>query len=126
MIARATHELSREELEALVRRHEAITAQFRAQLVRKAASNVGDSIPDESNSKVEFAPTPASALLSRRVSMEEVEDEGDLITFSPMPQAGPSRNKGKGPDPGNWGDISSLQNFSEDEMRAQREMRISC
>ncbi|KAJ6521849.1 hypothetical protein B0H19DRAFT_1203452, partial [Mycena capillaripes] len=35
---------------------------------------------------------------------------------------GPSRNKGKGPDPGNWGNISSLDNFSEEELKQQREM----
>jgi hypothetical protein len=57
---------------------------------------------------------------SRWATVEEVEDEDDLISFSP--KAGPSHNKGKGPDLGNWGDVSSLSHFDEDELRAQREI----
>jgi hypothetical protein len=72
-------------------------------------------VPEGLNNK----PKPLTST-SRRATVEEVEDEDDLISFSP--KAGPSRNKGKGLDPGNWGDVSSLHDFDEQELRAQREM----
>ncbi|KAJ7850582.1 hypothetical protein B0H13DRAFT_1905601 [Mycena leptocephala] len=66
---------------------------------------------------------------SSRAIIEEVGE--DLIDLSSQdsvtssvaslsPVAGPS-HKGKGVDPGNWGDVSGLDNFSEADLRAQRE-----
>jgi hypothetical protein len=70
-------------------------------------------------------PSPSSVSNTRacRVTVEEVEDEDDLISFSP--KAGPSRDKGKGADPKNWGDVSSLIDFTEDELRAQHEALLN-
>ncbi|KAJ6551483.1 hypothetical protein B0H19DRAFT_1296911 [Mycena capillaripes] len=125
--AQATHEMTRDDLEALVRRHEAITAQYHAQLARKAESETGQKSVKVDNSgnipnvrKSIFDSELAPAFKARSATVEEVEDEGDLISFSPMP--GSSQNKGKGPDPRNWGNISSLHNFSEEELKQQREM----
>ncbi|KAJ7254943.1 hypothetical protein B0H12DRAFT_1071064 [Mycena haematopus] len=140
-LAKATQEMSIEDLDALIRRHEAISAQFRAALsAREKASGIdskkdvksekeGDA-PDAKDSNLGAAENPHSspALKSRRATVEEVEDEGDLINFNyvgssvSQPVAGPSRDKGKGPDPGNWGDVSVLQNFSAADLEAQREM----
>jgi hypothetical protein len=73
-------------------------------------------VPEGLNDK----PKPFTST-SHRAMVEEVEDEEDLIGFSL--KASPSCNKGKGPDPGNWGDVSSLHDFDEDELRAQKEMQ---
>ncbi|KAJ7763249.1 hypothetical protein B0H14DRAFT_2633781 [Mycena olivaceomarginata] len=45
------------------------------------------------------------------------------VSLSPsLPVAdGPSHNKGKGPDPCNWGPVGSLVDFSEQELEAQRD-----
>ncbi|KAJ7832609.1 hypothetical protein B0H13DRAFT_1914926 [Mycena leptocephala] len=40
---------------------------------------------------------------------------------SPEVESGPSKNKGKGFDPRNWGAIDFSENFSETELHAQRE-----
>jgi hypothetical protein len=122
--------MSAEDALNLARRCEAYTAQLRAgaggknaPLATEGRNNVrpdvqehrGETpVPEGLNDK----PKPITST-SRRATVEEVEDEDDLISFSP--KIGPSRNKGKGPDPGNWGDVSSLHDFDEQELRAQRE-----
>ncbi|KAJ6573643.1 hypothetical protein B0H10DRAFT_2236997 [Mycena sp. CBHHK59/15] len=115
--AQATDEMSSEELQDLIRRHERIAEDFRLRLERKAtpeksqlytvdssvnAPTFGEA-PSfaESGSNGEPAPVvqvnPVVAAKSLRATMEEVEDEGDLISFNAV--AGPSKSKGKGPDP---------------------------
>jgi hypothetical protein len=119
--------MSHEELQASVRCHEAIAAQFRARPARKAVDSYqeemsfGEITSEHSGPFYEFAPTPVPAPKSRRATAEEVEDEGDLISFNVV--AGPS--KGKGQDPRNWGDVPSLQDFTEEDLRAQREMLLN-
>lgn len=140
-VAHATDELSPEDLEALVRRHDAIANGFRAQIMRRATpvkskeevkSDVTTDVPNARSSASQSAesapgpaPAPARASESRRATVETVEDEDDLISFSYNSAPGPSRNKGKGPDPGNWGNISSLEGFSERELSAQREALLN-
>jgi hypothetical protein len=142
-VARATHEMSSEQLDALVRHHEAITAQYRVALqarkvvpeaTQKGQStdiegnvpSVGILIPDLTGSKFKPKTVSTVAPKSYRATVEEVDDEDDLIilssTTTASPVAGPSRSKGKGPDAGNWGDVSGLQNFFEADIRAQREL----
>ncbi|KAJ7734202.1 hypothetical protein B0H14DRAFT_2639456 [Mycena olivaceomarginata] len=130
-IAQATNELSAEDAINLAHRYEAYAAQLRAgaggktaPLAAEGGNNVQPDVqehrgktlvPEGSNDE----PKPLTST-SCRATVEEVEDDDDLISFSP--KAGPSRNKGKGLDPGNWGDVSSLHDFDEQELRAQREM----
>ncbi|KAJ7734731.1 hypothetical protein DFH07DRAFT_780184 [Mycena maculata] len=132
-----THEMSRGELAVLVRRQEAYLAQLCAEMVRKAGyvavNNTSDvegneptsqdSHPENTDSEDEPATSPIPAPKSRKVTIEEVDDEDDLIVLSP--RAGPSHAKGKGADPGNWGDISSFQDYTEGELKAQQEMLLN-
>ncbi|KAJ7756503.1 hypothetical protein DFH07DRAFT_959144 [Mycena maculata] len=92
---------------------------------REASENAQDGtevnvIMDAPSAKVQdlvpsSSPVPMSS--RRRATVEEVEDEEDLISFTVIP----STAKGKGPDPGNWGGISAFQNFSKREMNVQRD-----
>ncbi|KAJ7150427.1 hypothetical protein C8R43DRAFT_1191635 [Mycena crocata] len=135
--AKASNELSAHDLEALARRYDAMAAQFRVQLAQKAvpkvsqektnsnglgnAPNVGAHTPDISiGSIAEPEPVPAVVSKSHRATVEEIDDEDDLIQLNRAP--GPSRDKGKGADPRNWGNVSSFLNFSDAEMKAQLEM----
>ncbi|KAK6978279.1 hypothetical protein R3P38DRAFT_3469860 [Favolaschia claudopus] len=140
-VAQATHEMSPEELSTLAHRYEAYAAQLRAEMaraeqIRKVSENERappankpvvkpDPVAKEQireHSECPTTPEPAAPPQMRRahrVTVEEVDEEDDPLSIRPA--AGPSRDKGKGPDPRNWGDIHSLRSFSEDEMRAQRE-----
>ncbi|KAK6997281.1 hypothetical protein R3P38DRAFT_3370354 [Favolaschia claudopus] len=109
-VAQATADMSNDELISLARRHEAFAAQLRAKVEHMDLKAPTDEVIEKRD------PT-------HRATVEEVEDEDDLISFKPS--AGPSRNKGKGADPGNWGDISSLANFSERELEAQRDALLT-
>ncbi|KAJ7785167.1 hypothetical protein DFH07DRAFT_763773 [Mycena maculata] len=73
-----------------------------------------EEVVDEEN-LISFSP----AQQSRRATVEEVEDEENLISFSPAP--GSPFDKGKRPDPGNWGLIIDLAKFSERDLEAQHE-----
>ncbi|KAJ7832423.1 hypothetical protein B0H14DRAFT_2592087 [Mycena olivaceomarginata] len=130
-IARATNELSAEDAMNLARRYEAYAAQLRAGAGQGTASSTPEdcsSVRSDAQEHRGKTPVPEGlnekpktySSTSRRATVEEVEDEDDLISFSP--KAGPSRSKGKGMDPGNWGDVSSLHDFDEDKLRAQKEM----
>ncbi|KAJ7763153.1 hypothetical protein DFH07DRAFT_770883 [Mycena maculata] len=122
----ATNELSPEELDTLICRQQNIVEQYlvlKAQ--REASENAQDEtevniIMDAPSAKVQdlvpsSSPVPVSS--RRWATVEEVEDEEDLISFNVIP----STAKGKGLDPGNWGSISAFQNFSEREMNVQRD-----
>ncbi|KAJ7504685.1 hypothetical protein B0H11DRAFT_1905294 [Mycena galericulata] len=81
--AKATHEMSIEDLDALVRRHEAITAQFRA--MRSAREQALGT--DQENVKLDSEGNASGAKNTLRrncveLLWEEVEDEGDLINFN--------------------------------------------
>jgi hypothetical protein len=67
--------------------------------------------------KVEFQPVDRSG------NKDDGSASDVLITVSPaIPSGeGPSREKGKRPDPRNWGDISLLENFSLNDLQAQRD-----
>ncbi|KAJ7432702.1 hypothetical protein B0H11DRAFT_2378899 [Mycena galericulata] len=138
-VVQATRELSHEDREALARRYEAFAAQLRAvsghsivpeSPVASNQSDVEDSISFEgikgnahedsgSEDEPETHATPVVKHETRRATVEEVEDEGDFVSSPPV--VGPSRNKGKGADPRNWGAITSLDEFSEAELEAQRD-----
>ncbi|KAK6987968.1 hypothetical protein R3P38DRAFT_3445810 [Favolaschia claudopus] len=137
-VAQATADMSNDELISLARRHEAFAAQLRAKVEHMESAPPSDAGSDhhgKPTSKDGAASVPAHSLKAptdeaiekrdptHRATVEEVEDEDDLISFKPS--AGPSRNKGKGADPGNWGDISSLANFSERELEAQRDALLT-
>ncbi|KAJ7742178.1 hypothetical protein DFH07DRAFT_964698 [Mycena maculata] len=120
----ATNESSPEELDTLIRRQQNIVEQYltlKAQ--REASENAQDEtevnvIMDAPSAKVQdLVPSSSPVPVSSRcwATAEEVADEEDLISFNVIP----SNSKGKGPDPGNWGGISVLQNFSEREMNIQ-------
>ncbi|KAJ7745442.1 hypothetical protein DFH07DRAFT_963334 [Mycena maculata] len=119
----ATNELSPEELDTLIRRQQNIVEQYLALKAQREASEDKPEVnvfTDAPSSKVQelvpsSSPVPVSS--RRRATVEELEDEEDLISFNVIP----STSKGKGPDPGNWGGISVFQNFSEREMNVQRD-----
>ncbi|KAK6985193.1 hypothetical protein R3P38DRAFT_2805918 [Favolaschia claudopus] len=48
----------------------------------------------------------------QRVTVEEVEDEDDPVSYKPS--SGPSKDKRKNVDPRNWRNIHALQNFTDD------------
>ncbi|KAJ7120110.1 hypothetical protein C8R44DRAFT_877578 [Mycena epipterygia] len=140
----AANEMTEENLQVLVRRYESMANSYRAKLQRKVVSksyqqvesvsdnNAPDSQADTPRSngstlRAEVLPIPPvnAAPKFRKATIEEVEDEGDLLSFSPAAQAGPSRDKGKGPDPGNWGDVGALQGFTERDLRAQQEALLN-
>src|SRR6201996_4306987 len=93
------------------------------------------------NSKTseDMGPGPNDSSKRTEPELEHVDDEIDdggnaqppmsdnkvsaLVDVSPAIPAGegPSRNKGKGPDPRNWGAVDSLIDFSENDLDAQRE-----
>ncbi|KAJ7334219.1 hypothetical protein DFH08DRAFT_814245 [Mycena albidolilacea] len=58
-----------------------------------------------------------------RTSLQGQDTTPAFVSLSPpIPEVeGPSRNKGKGPDPCNWGAVDSLVDFSDHELEAQRE-----
>ncbi|KAK6977982.1 hypothetical protein R3P38DRAFT_3376954 [Favolaschia claudopus] len=133
-VAQATADMSNDELISLARRHEAFAAQLRAKVEHMESAPPSDAGSDHHGkpaSKDGAASVPAHSLEAptdepvqkrnpgHRVTVEEVEDEDDLISFKPS--AGPSRNKGKAADPGNWGGINSLANFSERDLEMQRD-----
>jgi hypothetical protein len=127
-LACTTHKLSQRELQDLMHRHEAIADQYCIKMVQKPAvehgeyiPNLKDAIHENGASIIELPPIlqpkPVVARKSQPVTVEEVDDEQDLISFNAIPGS----SKGKGPDPRNWGGISTLQDFSQEEMDAQRE-----
>ncbi|KAJ7091583.1 hypothetical protein C8R44DRAFT_891416 [Mycena epipterygia] len=140
----AANEMTEENLQVLVRRYESMANFYHAKLQRKVVSksyqqvesvsdnNAPDSQADTPRSngsilRADVLPTPPvnAAPKFRKATIEEVEDEGDLLSFSPAAQAGPSHDKGKGPDPGNWGDVGALQGFTERDLRAQQEALLN-
>ncbi|KAJ7711542.1 hypothetical protein B0H16DRAFT_1900564 [Mycena metata] len=129
-IARATREMSHEDREALARRHEAYAAQLRGVSAQATSSDSKESewsnveksslkIDHQDSNGSSAEPRNTASTVPRRATVEEVTDEEDP-EFSP-PHAGPSRDKGKGTDPRNWGDVESLVDFSENDLEAQRE-----
>ncbi|KAJ7912011.1 hypothetical protein B0H13DRAFT_2327748 [Mycena leptocephala] len=99
----STVDMSHDELVSLARRYESMARNAMAEANRKLSvpfdTELGlNGAAAESNSR-EFPP------LSPAIPADE----------------GPSRNKGKGPDPRNWGAIGSLIDFSEEELEAQHE-----
>ncbi|KAJ6595366.1 hypothetical protein B0H10DRAFT_1960514 [Mycena sp. CBHHK59/15] len=103
-VARATNEMSSEELDALVRRHEAILVQYRAALMARTpaskATTKGQSTRDEGNSpSIEsLAPEVTSSVTesknnscrepgSHRVTMEEIEDEDEFPYLNQAPKS---------------------------------------
>ncbi|KAJ7192771.1 hypothetical protein C8J57DRAFT_1265102 [Mycena rebaudengoi] len=124
--ARATNEMSNEDLATLARRHEAYATQLREQMARNTVPKYNSDVkgnyrgftPEDVGSEVESEQPPSPL---QRATIEEVDSKEDLISFQ-NPVAGTTRDKGKGVDPGNWGDVSALQNFSESDLKAQQEM----
>ncbi|KAJ7108631.1 hypothetical protein C8R44DRAFT_884681 [Mycena epipterygia] len=140
----AANELTEEHLQALVRRYDLMANSFHVKLQRKVSVKPYQQVETASKSdahgpqaytpgsnssttKAVAGPIISSSLASksRKATVEEVEDEGDLLSFSPVVQAGPSRDKGKGPEPGNWGNVDALQNFTEGDLCAQREALLN-
>ncbi|KAJ7883577.1 hypothetical protein B0H13DRAFT_2344086 [Mycena leptocephala] len=101
-ISKATHDMSREELVALASRYESMAHDAMAEANRKLC--------------VPLNAEPDSGL----------QDETYTCEFPPLSPAnpageGPSRNKGKGPDPRNWGAAGFSVDFSEQDIEAQRD-----
>ncbi|KAJ7131296.1 hypothetical protein C8R44DRAFT_731533 [Mycena epipterygia] len=93
-IARATNDMSSEHLDALVRRHEAISAQYRAALLArtpvsnatlqsKVTQNEGN-LPSVDKARRAFNPVRESTAY-HPVTMEEVEDEDDYPYLNQAP-----------------------------------------
>ncbi|KAK6991998.1 hypothetical protein R3P38DRAFT_3437855 [Favolaschia claudopus] len=137
-LAQAANNMSKDELLLLANRYAALASQLRGQAEQDQEIKmvVKDDVPrvlaggqahPHSDKRSEMpAPTEvrqdiAPPTVSRHcVTVEEIEDED-----APIIRPGPSRDKGKGPDVRNWGDISSLQNFSEEDLRKQRDALAS-
>ncbi|KAJ7312718.1 hypothetical protein DFH08DRAFT_1043938 [Mycena albidolilacea] len=138
-IPRATADLSDEEFISLVRRHEAYTAELRAKMEHQGASDRKRAIEGaqggedtDSSHLAEHVKTGgtqhtpakytghAPALPSHRTTVEEVEGEDYFESSTSAVQLGNRsfRNKGKGDDPGNWGDVSFLEKLAENNLKA--------
>ncbi|KAJ7879453.1 hypothetical protein B0H13DRAFT_2346041 [Mycena leptocephala] len=114
----AERSMSSVELEQLARRYQRMAEEARA------VENSYHSIKDQENSpeirepddwRVQFRP------ISRSGNRADSSASDMLITVSPAIPSGEGSSKGKGPDPCNWGDVSLLENFTSQDLEAQRE-----
>ncbi|KAJ7075027.1 hypothetical protein B0H15DRAFT_806475 [Mycena belliarum] len=100
-VSKAVQDMSREELVSLARRYESMARDAMAEANRKLSA------PSDAE--------PYSGL-------EDDTHRHEFISSSAIPSGeGPSRNKGKGPDPRNWGDAGFSADFSEQDIAAQHE-----
>ncbi|KAJ7610723.1 hypothetical protein DFH06DRAFT_1374170 [Mycena polygramma] len=97
-VSKATQDLSRDELVSLARRYESMARDAIAEANRKLSA------------PFDAEPNSGSADPSLREFSSAVPVDG-----------GPSRNKGKGPDPRNWGAAGFSVDFSDNDLEAQRE-----
>ncbi|KAJ7656134.1 hypothetical protein DFH06DRAFT_1298411 [Mycena polygramma] len=95
-VSKATQDMSRDELVSLARRYESLARDAMAEANRKL------SVPFETE------PSSGAADLREFSSAVPVDE-------------GPSRNKGKGPDPRNWGAAGFSVDFSDHDLEAQHE-----
>ncbi|KAJ7624230.1 hypothetical protein DFH06DRAFT_1445863 [Mycena polygramma] len=95
-VSKATQDMSRDELVSLARRYESLARDAMAEANRKL------SVPFETE------PNSGAADLREFSSAVPVDE-------------GPSRNKGKGPDPRNWGAAGFSVDFSDHNLEAQHE-----
>ncbi|KAJ6457832.1 hypothetical protein C8R47DRAFT_1203327 [Mycena vitilis] len=100
-VSQAAEDMSREELVSLARRYESMARDVMAKANQKLSVPL-DTEPDSGS-----------------------EDEPPTHELSPLSTAipageGPSRNKGKGPDPRNWGAAGFSVDFSDKDLEAQR------
>ncbi|KAJ7642383.1 hypothetical protein DFH06DRAFT_1137394 [Mycena polygramma] len=98
-VSKATQDLSRDELVSLARRYESMARDTMAEANRKLSA------PYDAEPNSGSADEPSMREFSSAVPVD----------------AGPSRNKGKGPDPRNWGAAGLSVDFSERDFEAQRE-----
>ncbi|KAK6987780.1 hypothetical protein R3P38DRAFT_2805259 [Favolaschia claudopus] len=120
--AASANNMSKDELLLLANRYAALASQLRGQAeqdqeIKMTKAHLHSDKRSEMAAPTEVRQDIAPPTESRhRVTVEEIEDEN-----APIIHPGPSRDKGKGPDVRNWGEISSLQNFSEEDLRKQRD-----
>ncbi|KAF7371768.1 CCHC-type domain-containing protein [Mycena venus] len=119
-VERAEQNLSSVELDQLARRYQRMAETARAaETGYRVLKDQGNSpvIPGPNDRRVEFHPVDQSD------NGADGSASDMLITVSPaIPSGeGPSREKGKGFDPRNWGDVSLLENFSLDDLKAQHD-----
>ncbi|KAJ7829602.1 hypothetical protein B0H14DRAFT_3465564 [Mycena olivaceomarginata] len=129
-VVRATNEMSREDYEALARRYQAMANDARSaaeisdtrveQASHSAVLGDSGSLGDTLGNQGNIIPGSNVAIATEKKDGSSVEL---LVPISPIssPVAGPSRAKGKGADPGNWGNTSFLGNFSEKDFQEQRD-----
>ncbi|KAJ7892339.1 hypothetical protein B0H14DRAFT_3428095 [Mycena olivaceomarginata] len=107
----ATREMSEEQLIAVARRYESLALEARA-----AARQPEQKIPHESLIDLDGHPEIV-------VSATAPVPHMDTVPLSPAVPSGEgtSRSKGKGSDPRNWGGLDFSDEFSESELKAQKE-----
>ncbi|KAJ7635934.1 hypothetical protein B0H17DRAFT_1217176 [Mycena rosella] len=132
-IARATREMSSEELVDIAERYEALAAAARVDLAckklvqaDKSGETTGETIGNEPITNpiisVETNTTSRGDVYTREEDGRSYDHQVKSPTGNgALAGAGPSQSKGKGPDPRNWGNISSWAEWSDDEMEAQKE-----
>lgn len=118
----ATLEMSREELVTLARRYEAMAREAMAEANRRF------SVEGHTEPGFEHLDTFEHQMSTNRTIDNETSPQWRdampvSVSSSPsLPVAdGPFHNKGKGPDPRNWGPVGSLVDVSEQELEAQRD-----
>ncbi|KAJ7900524.1 hypothetical protein B0H13DRAFT_2336543 [Mycena leptocephala] len=99
--------------------------------VPRWGANLDALCPENTDSEEESVISPVPAPKLRKATVEEINDVEDLIILSEddsvvsIPRAGPFQPKGKGVDPGNWGDTSSFQDYAEGDLKAQQEILLN-
>ncbi|KAJ7797556.1 hypothetical protein B0H14DRAFT_3493613 [Mycena olivaceomarginata] len=122
-VSLATREMSEEQLIAVARRYESLALEARAaarqrsvQPEQKIPHRVSSTVPHESLIDLDGHPKIV-------VSATAPAPHMDTASLSPAVPSGEgtSRSKGKGPDPRNWGGLDFSDEFSESELKAQKE-----
>ncbi|KAJ7302843.1 hypothetical protein DFH08DRAFT_945523 [Mycena albidolilacea] len=129
-VVRATNEMSREDYEALARRYQAMAddARSAAEISDTRVEQASHSaVLGDSGSLGDSLGNQGNIISGSNVAIATEKQDGSsvelLVPISPIssPIPGPSRAKGKGVDPGNWGNTSFLGNFSEKDFQEQRD-----
>ncbi|KAJ7852613.1 hypothetical protein B0H13DRAFT_2284280 [Mycena leptocephala] len=125
----ATHDMSPENLLKLSHRYGQLAAAgFRARVEsqRSTVEPQGDFSGNKGSVPASAKSAPQGSELTPPIESTPQAPRMARFTVprgesSPEVESGPSKNKGKGFDPRNWGAIDFSENFSETELNAQRE-----
>ncbi|KAJ7614322.1 hypothetical protein FB45DRAFT_873875 [Roridomyces roridus] len=121
-IDKAVQNMSHAELEANARRFQAMSNRYLAEIARKGIPAGASGDAQKENGGYEPPKEHEGMLIDFEDDAQEPgHDNQDGSSIQENASAGPSR-KGKGADPGNWGDVAEMQNFSEKDLQQQEEM----